>query len=307
MSFLCHSLTWSCFVFFHCVLHGSVSVINFIYLFYSDISTCIRCALILGGGAADVVVVVLFHSNAASESVRINRNAFKPPVSDYVKDIVRRNFSREMEFYEFCKDRLYKQYRALKLPQSKSNGASTPDAPPSPPSPPLPSYWMWSMPNETESETETETEMRTKLSSLIEMTHATIGRKNRFLQTLPTLSHRWFQQTYHSTPLRYRLFLFPSSTNHLIAFHSHTPSLNLNLNVHKWARTWGCASVYLVCPSSVFYYLQVCERWLSMRDSLMQSCAGTFRKSVVIGHFNGLSWHKIKTLHLSNIFEFKLM
>lgn len=82
------------------------------------------------------------HSNAASESVRINRNAFKPPVSDYVKDIVRRNFSREMEFYEFCKDRLYKQYRALKLPttQSKSNGAasSTPDVPPPPPPP---SYW----------------------------------------------------------------------------------------------------------------------------------------------------------------------
>lgn len=75
----------------------------------------------------------LYHSNgAASESVRINRNAFKPPVSDYVKDIVRRNFSREMEFYEFCKDRLYKQYRALKLPRSKSNDASV-DA----------HYWMW--------------------------------------------------------------------------------------------------------------------------------------------------------------------
>lgn len=61
----------------------------------------------------------------ASESVRINRNAFKPPVSEYVKDIVRRNFSREIEFYEFCKDRLYKQYRALRLPTSKSNDAST--------------------------------------------------------------------------------------------------------------------------------------------------------------------------------------
>lgn len=77
----------------------------------------------------DILILLFFNSNAASESVRINRNAFKPPVSDYVKDIVRRNFSREMEFYEFCKDRLYKQYRALKLPQSKSNGASTLDAP----------------------------------------------------------------------------------------------------------------------------------------------------------------------------------
>lgn len=63
--------------------------------------------------------------SSASESVRINRNAFKPPVSEYVKDIVRRNFSREVEFYEFCKDRLYKQYRALRLPTGKSNDAST--------------------------------------------------------------------------------------------------------------------------------------------------------------------------------------
>lgn len=79
----------------------------------------------------DLYILILLFSIQipASESVRINRNAFKPPVSDYVKDIVRRNFSREMEFYEFCKDRLYKQYRALRLPQSKSNGASTLDAP----------------------------------------------------------------------------------------------------------------------------------------------------------------------------------
>lgn len=68
--------------------------------------------------------------DAASESVRINRNAFKPPVSEYVKEIVRRNFSREVEFYEFCKDRLYKQYRALQLPTtSKSNAASVLNAP----------------------------------------------------------------------------------------------------------------------------------------------------------------------------------
>lgn len=38
----------------------------------------------------------------------------KPPVSEYVKDIVRKNFTREIEFYEFCKNRLDKQYRALK-------------------------------------------------------------------------------------------------------------------------------------------------------------------------------------------------
>ncbi|XP_035724495.1 heparan sulfate 2-O-sulfotransferase pipe-like isoform X1 [Vespa mandarinia] len=45
----------------------------------------------------------------------INRNFFKPPVSEEVKDIVRRNFTREVEFYQFCKQRLYRQLRALKL------------------------------------------------------------------------------------------------------------------------------------------------------------------------------------------------
>ncbi|CAG4947257.1 unnamed protein product [Parnassius apollo] len=47
---------------------------------------------------------------------RINRNAFKPPVSEAVKQIVRANFTREIEFYEFCKQRLYTQLRALRDP-----------------------------------------------------------------------------------------------------------------------------------------------------------------------------------------------
>ncbi|XP_076170206.1 heparan sulfate 2-O-sulfotransferase pipe isoform X2 [Ptiloglossa arizonensis] len=46
---------------------------------------------------------------------RINRNFFKPPVTEEVKEMVRRNFTREIEFYQFCKQRLYKQLRALKL------------------------------------------------------------------------------------------------------------------------------------------------------------------------------------------------
>ncbi|XP_050351581.1 heparan sulfate 2-O-sulfotransferase pipe [Nymphalis io] len=45
---------------------------------------------------------------------RINRNAFKPPVSEAVKQIVRANFTREIEFYEFCKQRLHMQLKALK-------------------------------------------------------------------------------------------------------------------------------------------------------------------------------------------------
>ncbi|XP_046807410.1 heparan sulfate 2-O-sulfotransferase pipe-like [Lucilia cuprina] len=42
-----------------------------------------------------------------------NGNAWKPPVSDRIKNMVRQNFSREYEFYHFCKQRLYKQYFAL--------------------------------------------------------------------------------------------------------------------------------------------------------------------------------------------------
>lgn len=45
----------------------------------------------------------------------INRNIFKPPVTEEVKNIVRQNFTREIEFYDFCKQRLHKQYVALKL------------------------------------------------------------------------------------------------------------------------------------------------------------------------------------------------
>ncbi|KAF2901601.1 hypothetical protein ILUMI_04588 [Ignelater luminosus] len=47
----------------------------------------------------------------------INRNTFKPPVSEEVKEIVRRNFTKEIEFYQFCKQRLHKQLFALRLPE----------------------------------------------------------------------------------------------------------------------------------------------------------------------------------------------
>jgi len=57
---------------------------------------------------------------------KINRNLYKPPVSDTVKNILRKNFTREIEFYEFCKQRLHKQYVAvmqLEGSQSKSKVA----------------------------------------------------------------------------------------------------------------------------------------------------------------------------------------
>jgi dermatan/chondrotin sulfate uronyl 2-O-sulfotransferase UST len=40
---------------------------------------------------------------------------YKPKVNDETKDLVRKNFTREMEFYDFCKQRLHKQYLALNL------------------------------------------------------------------------------------------------------------------------------------------------------------------------------------------------
>lgn len=57
-----------------------------------------------------------FHADQINSFTRINRNFFKPPVSEEVKNLVRNNFTREVEFYQFCKQRLYRQYRALKLP-----------------------------------------------------------------------------------------------------------------------------------------------------------------------------------------------
>ncbi|XP_050675211.1 heparan sulfate 2-O-sulfotransferase pipe isoform X1 [Leptidea sinapis] len=55
---------------------------------------------------------------------RINRNAFKPPVSEEVKNIVRANFTREIEFYEFCKQRLHLQLKALRDPEISVPSAS---------------------------------------------------------------------------------------------------------------------------------------------------------------------------------------
>ncbi|XP_071454367.1 uronyl 2-sulfotransferase homolog pip [Hetaerina americana] len=55
------------------------------------------------------------HSHQMSHFPQINRNPFKPPVREEIKDIVRRNFTREIDFYEFCKQRLHRQYAAMKL------------------------------------------------------------------------------------------------------------------------------------------------------------------------------------------------
>ena len=48
---------------------------------------------------------------------KINRNIYKPKTAESTKDIVRKNFTRELECFEFCKQRLHKQYMALNLDQ----------------------------------------------------------------------------------------------------------------------------------------------------------------------------------------------
>lgn len=53
--------------------------------------------------------------NDMTEFKEINKNKFKPPVSDEVKQLLRKNFTREIEFYEFCKRRLQNQFLAVNL------------------------------------------------------------------------------------------------------------------------------------------------------------------------------------------------
>ena len=59
-----------------------------------------------------------FFSDQIQKFSKINRNIYKPPVSEQVKETVRQNFTREIEFFEFCKQRLHKQYLALNLNKS---------------------------------------------------------------------------------------------------------------------------------------------------------------------------------------------
>ncbi|XP_004526814.2 heparan sulfate 2-O-sulfotransferase pipe isoform X1 [Ceratitis capitata] len=57
------------------------------------------------------------YQSSAEYLTKINKNNFKPPVSEKVKDIVRHNFTNEIEFYQFCLQRLHKQYLATHIPQ----------------------------------------------------------------------------------------------------------------------------------------------------------------------------------------------
>ncbi|EDW18980.2 uncharacterized protein Dmoj_GI13539, partial [Drosophila mojavensis] len=48
-------------------------------------------------------------------ATKANDNPMKPHISEDILNMVRRNFTREIEFYQFCRQRLHKQYLALKL------------------------------------------------------------------------------------------------------------------------------------------------------------------------------------------------
>ena len=43
-----------------------------------------------------------------------NQNLQKDIVSEEIKNVVRKKFSREIEFYEFCKERLHLQLNSMR-------------------------------------------------------------------------------------------------------------------------------------------------------------------------------------------------
>ena len=45
----------------------------------------------------------------------VNKNIFRAEVPEHIRQMVRNNITREVAFYEYCKDRLNRQYLALNL------------------------------------------------------------------------------------------------------------------------------------------------------------------------------------------------
>ena len=78
-----------------------------------------RILIIIQFGLSGLKITIynLFQMYYKSKDVKKfkNRNAFKLPVSNRVMDMLKANFTRELEFYDFCKQRLFKQYQQLNL------------------------------------------------------------------------------------------------------------------------------------------------------------------------------------------------
>ncbi len=49
------------------------------------------------------------------EEIRhVNKNIYKPKTADWVREAIRPNVSREIEFFHFCRQRLHRQYEAIR-------------------------------------------------------------------------------------------------------------------------------------------------------------------------------------------------
>ena len=48
-----------------------------------------------------------------------NKNDFKVHTPEYIKSIIAKNFTQELEFYEFCKQRFQKQLLAIQYSCNK--------------------------------------------------------------------------------------------------------------------------------------------------------------------------------------------
>lgn len=57
--------------------------------------------------------IALFASREVMRERHVNKNIYKPPTPEYIRHILTHNFTMEIEFYEYCKQRLYKQFLAV--------------------------------------------------------------------------------------------------------------------------------------------------------------------------------------------------
>lgn len=90
------------------ILHHNKFICNHKSQLY--VETINYCSVIL------VIIYLVCFADELKKFSKVNKNIYKPKVADKVKEYVRQNFTREMEFYNFCKQRLYRQYAALHLP-----------------------------------------------------------------------------------------------------------------------------------------------------------------------------------------------
>ena len=84
---------------------GSGEHSAFLLLGYSDGVYFERCLMIPVSYHTFAGVRELYE-NSKKEVKKMGQNFHKGFVSEEIKNLVRQNFSREIEFYEFCKERL---------------------------------------------------------------------------------------------------------------------------------------------------------------------------------------------------------